>query len=300
MSKGVKIGFDFVPFPQEIWRDSIDLSESEFKLLGYLLYRQVRFGRGIISLTDNDCLKGKLSPNGNRLDAGCGVKGHNNLKRAKESLVARGWITYETGKGYKILLTEPDDDMSETDMAMSDSDMGGCPKQTTLMSESDMGNKESKNLERIEYKPCQRTKKPSTDTRYQSFVEALNKYWNFKNPNEPFEFSELDGKALKLFLQHHPKMTIEQFRLCLNNRSKSEAVSHTEDIYRWLGNAKQYLAGALDRFGKLLGTHSNGKPTGTDEYGGHFEGDVYVTRDGKRMPGYVPPPTKARAASNVH
>lgn len=27
-----------------------------------------------------------------------------------------------------------------------------------------------------------------------------------------------------------------------------------------------------------------------DEYGGHFEGTVYVTAAGKRMPGYIPPP----------
>lgn len=38
-------------------------------------------------------------------------------------------------------------------------------------------------------------------------------------------------------------------------------------------------------------------PHGVDEHGGHFEGTVYITRDGKRMPGYMPPPkTKAKVA----
>jgi hypothetical protein len=39
-------------------------------------------------------------------------------------------------------------------------------------------------------------------------------------------------------------------------------------------------------------------PCAVDENGGHFEGNVYVTKDGKRMPGYMPPP-KARV-KGVH
>lgn len=38
-------------------------------------------------------------------------------------------------------------------------------------------------------------------------------------------------------------------------------------------------------------------PHGVDEHGGHFEGNDYITRTGKRMPGYKPPPkAKAKAA----
>lgn len=38
-------------------------------------------------------------------------------------------------------------------------------------------------------------------------------------------------------------------------------------------------------------------PHGVDEHGGHFEGTVYITREGKRMPGYMPPPkAKGKAA----
>lgn len=35
-----------------------------------------------------------------------------------------------------------------------------------------------------------------------------------------------------------------------------------------------------------------------DEHGGHFEGTVYVTKEGKRMPGYIPPP-KPKAKGNT-
>lgn len=36
-----------------------------------------------------------------------------------------------------------------------------------------------------------------------------------------------------------------------------------------------------------------------DEQGGHFEGTTYVTADGRRMPGYTPPPkAKARGVAN--
>ncbi len=36
-----------------------------------------------------------------------------------------------------------------------------------------------------------------------------------------------------------------------------------------------------------------------DENGGHFEGSVYVTREGTRMPGYVPPPKAKEAAKGA-
>lgn len=36
------------------------------------------------------------------------------------------------------------------------------------------------------------------------------------------------------------------------------------------------------------------KQNGVDENGGYFDGDVYVTKEGKRLPGYVPPPSARR------
>jgi hypothetical protein len=282
--RGMRIAFLFVPFPQEIWRDNIDLTEAEFKLLGYLLYHQAKFGKDIIALSDGECLEGKLSPSGERLDHGCGVKGRNNFKAARDKLIGRQWVEFIKGTGYKVLL----DESSETDTPLSESDTPNRPNQTPLASETDTPNKEVENL--LDIKPSQRTKRPPVDARYGPFLEAISKYWKFKNPNDPFEFSRKDGRALKQFLVDHREITLEQFRACLNNRAKSEGIVHTQDVYRWISRIKEFLAGPLDRFGKLLGTHLNGKPIGIDEYGGHYEGDTYVTKEGRRMPGYTPPP----------
>lgn len=59
---------------------------------------------------------------------------------------------------------------------------------------------------------------------------------------------------------------------------------------RWF-NSRCYAEPEKNWADKAAGPH------GVDEHGGHFEGTVYITKDGKRMPGYVPPPkTKAKVA----
>ncbi|HLW51266.1 MAG TPA: hypothetical protein VKW06_00355 [Candidatus Angelobacter sp.] len=152
MSRGMRIEFRFVPFPQEIWSGKgIDLTEAEFKVLGYLLYHQARFGQAIICLTDEEMLNGKRLNDGRRGDAGCGVKGRNNFKAAREKLIAREWIEFEPGHGYRVLLSTIYQQVSETDTRLSESDTEDIrsgqairPNQTPKVSETDTPNKEEK------------------------------------------------------------------------------------------------------------------------------------------------------------
>jgi hypothetical protein len=152
----MRIEFRFVPFPQEIWTGKgIDLTEAEFKLLGYLLYHQGRFGQPIIALTDEEMLNGKRLNDGTRGDSGCGVKGRNNFKAAREKLIAREWIEFEPGKGYRVLLSTIYQAVSETDTRPSESDTTSIrsgqakrPIQTPKVSKTDTPNKEEeKDLE---------------------------------------------------------------------------------------------------------------------------------------------------------
>lgn len=92
MAKGVPIGFYFVPFPQQIWDDNLSLSLAEFRLLGYLLRHQISFGNTEVKLTDDELRFGRKRKDGTRMDSGCGIRGINNLKKARDTLAKRGWL----------------------------------------------------------------------------------------------------------------------------------------------------------------------------------------------------------------
>ena len=69
----MRIDFLFVPFPQEIWSEGINLTQAQFKLLGYLLYHQVRFARRVIRLSDDEVLNGRKGFDGRRSSCAVGA-----------------------------------------------------------------------------------------------------------------------------------------------------------------------------------------------------------------------------------
>lgn len=265
MSRGMRIEFRFVPFPQEIWKDGIDLTEAEFKLLGYLLYHQVRFGQTIIGLTDDEMLNGTKF-RGSRIDAGCGVKGRNNFKAARDKLIEREWIEYEPGQGYRVLLGDDAKEVSETDTDFQNNQQE-LNKHTLISSETDTPNKEVKKvIEVIDKNPSGRSAPGKVDPRFTQFVEALDSYWKFKNPDLRFSLGKAGGAELNRFLSNHPAMTIEQFRTCLNHRARSDMV-HTQDVFRWIGRTQEFFNGPLDQYWKpkQAGKNGNGQISKADE-----------------------------------
>jgi hypothetical protein len=81
--------------PVEIWDDYIDFTLAEFRLLGYLIRHQIRFGRSIPSVTQDELLNGLWNARTSRVrarkDKGCGLA-RNSLKQALDLLQAKGWI----------------------------------------------------------------------------------------------------------------------------------------------------------------------------------------------------------------
>lgn len=107
--------------PQSIWDEAQDLSLGEFRLLGYIIRHTIGFRRDCEFLTDEELLNGRKIGNGKRVDKGCGIKSANTLKKARESLIARGMISVksdEQGNMYSALV-DPEDNgqniLSETD-----------------------------------------------------------------------------------------------------------------------------------------------------------------------------------------
>jgi hypothetical protein len=106
-----------------------------------------------------------------------------------------------------------------------------------------------------------KTKTQVTNERHAAFKEHILRYWQYVNPGLDMPWDGAEGKALAMFLAASPKLTIEQFRHILHNRSISE-VNNSERASKWIRNATVFAAGPIDRFGKpLKGTH--GKGTGT-------------------------------------
>ena len=151
----ITIDYHFVPFPQEIWDNNIDMTLGEFRLFGYLLRYQMRFGRGIlIRLTDDELMNGKRNKEGKRVDKGCGLTSHNSLTKAKEALLKKGWITVRENfsdkarpkKWYKISSeileksnaeefdNEPFEEESEVKSGVSLSDSGVSPNDSGVSS----------------------------------------------------------------------------------------------------------------------------------------------------------------------
>lgn len=89
--RGNNIPYEFIAFPVDIFTANTPLTRSELMLLAYLLM-QVRFGKEVPALTDDDLLNGVRRADGTREDNGCGIGGGNNFKKAREGLVARGWL----------------------------------------------------------------------------------------------------------------------------------------------------------------------------------------------------------------
>jgi hypothetical protein len=111
----VKLGFDFVPFPRDIWIDGLDLSQAEFRLLGWFCF-DLKWGVRKLEVTDEDILNG-CEKEGRKVPA-VGLS-RNGMKSARESLVQRGilvatQITDGGGRGkstswaYSLNLSESD------------------------------------------------------------------------------------------------------------------------------------------------------------------------------------------------
>ena len=112
----MKLGFQFVPFPREIWTDNIELSQAEFRLLGWLC-SHLRLGVSQLKVADHQVLNGFKDEKGfNYPRVGLSK---NSLRAARESLVAKKLLVCERveeggGRGklagwrYSLNLSESD------------------------------------------------------------------------------------------------------------------------------------------------------------------------------------------------
>lgn len=120
----MKLGFQFVPFPREIWDRGIDLTMAEFRLLGWFL-AGLRFGIQQTGFVDDDILSGTAKMPAVGLS-------RNSMKVARRGLVEKELLacekTHYHGKWtYAVLFTEE----------VSSSDRSICQPSTANVSKVD-------------------------------------------------------------------------------------------------------------------------------------------------------------------
>lgn len=67
---------------------------------------------------------------------------------------------------------------------------------------------------------------------------------------EGSEWSARDGRALKRFLQQHPRLTAEQINRMVDSRMDSEDVAPAP-AHAWIPELLRYSSGSLNRFGRI-------------------------------------------------
>ena len=91
--------------------------------------------------------------------------------------------------------------------------------------------------------------KKEPDLRHTPFKKLLAEYWKYKNPANPeMPWDKPEAGQLGNLLKASPNLTVEQFRLLLRNRAKSE-VAHGDRVHTWLANITKFSE-PINQYGK--------------------------------------------------
>jgi hypothetical protein len=173
---------------------------------------------------------------------------------------------------------------SPTDLGPRTLDLGSTTKIKPLSPQAPTGDANGdanaiQNASKPDTKPLQNSdapKKPRTprnadpesDPRHAPFKAKLDAYWKHTNGGDEMPWGPADARALKDLLDCTPSLTEYDFRRMLNNRAKSEGLSHSIRVYSWIRTVTQYASGPLNRFKQPIdgnGRHQPGLETRTPE-----------------------------------
>lgn len=97
--------------------------------------------------------------------------------------------------------------------------------------------------------------------RFRDLIEDIKKYWDFLNPEVPFQFGGVDGVAVRAFLSSHPQWTRVMWQQALTYRAQSVRhyghASRTQGLVTWVRKLAEYAGGPLNEYGKPVGGAGN-------------------------------------------
>lgn len=257
----LKIKFDFIPFPLAIVDQAADLSLGEYRLLGYLLRHRYRVKSEKIRMTQDELLKGAFKPDGSRRDKGCGITSPRDLKTARESLVGRGWLLVDDrsdGMIYEVHIAGEDDEETESakctdepppsksaNCSVPECNLSDMPVQNALNDNKELRRlKKAKNL----LAATQLEIEPKVYTLHYRCRKVYERYWNSKN-TIPMPWGKDAAGALDILLTNNPRLTEEDFLVCLKHRHGSD-VNHSERPVTAIPRLTDFSGGPLNTYNK--------------------------------------------------
>lgn len=151
------------------------------------------------------------------------------------------------------------------------------PRQADTITGTITGTKTSTkaNTPRAE-KPA-REDKPD-DPRFDVFRGYLERYWGNHNPGIAVVWGPQESAQLRKLLLASPYLKADQFLTFLQNRGKSEGVSHGARIHTWLPNITKYTQ-PLDRYEKIPATESHAGARNAKVPVGKTQGNLVVLQE---------------------
>ena len=246
----MRLGFEFVPFPREIWEDKIDISGAALILLGWFLC-DLKFGIKVSVYADRDILKGANKRPGVNLS-------RNSIKNARLELIDRGFIkAIQKGDGeweYELLISpvvSKTDTKSDTNSSVLVSKIDTYNKEVdvdidnfSLSAPSSQGDgpKTSK----------KKSKSNGSDPRHQPFKDLIFRCYRYQNDGEDPPWGPGDAKQLSSLLKETPKLDAEEFAYWLKYYAQSDNTNPADRPAKFLPKIHSYANGPLNGFGRPL------------------------------------------------
>lgn len=297
MIRGMRIRFTFVPLPVEIVDESLDLSLNEYRLLIYLSRHQLKLGKPALKITQDELLRGRKRGSGERYDSGCLIKNSRDLIKAREDLLARGWIKYWEENGswsYEVTIFDAESEQ-EQNVPYREQNV---PENRTNCSRNQVQNDPAiiRNIDPL--------KDPSQEV--PPTVE---------NPVLIFDVSAQDaGRALAdmLVLSGYTRQAAKEACETLKRRKPemrfSDIPKFIADLWKEYDSQPTRVKVSIKTFLGELGRYVDSDTWRTkktafipivDWQGGHIgEDGVYVNKHGKRVPGFICPPKPKEMAGD--
>ena len=261
----MKIDFSFVPFPREIWTENIDLSQVEFRLLGWFCCN-IKFGISQPKFADHEIL------NGCKVDGITYPKSglsKNSLRRAREALMERGMLTAikkaDGGGRGNTTVWEYSLNLSNSDRFIDKPSQLGPETVPTWTLNPPNLDPVIRNIERTEESELilsppseasgnrkSQVKVKVPDPRHQPFKKLLEAIWVHMNPElPPANWDAGDAGQLGRFLTRWKTLDMETFKFWLQGYYESKNTNRAHRPKQFLPRLHDFAYGPRGKYNEL-------------------------------------------------
>lgn len=259
----MKLGFLFVPFPREIWTDNIELSQSEFRLLGWFCCN-LKLGFQQLEFSDDQIINGTSI--GGYIYPPVGLS-RNSMQKARTELVEKEMLVAKQvagggGRG-KTAVWSYSLNLSDVEMNSPQTSQELTLKLSNFDKNEGVISRYRESTDNTLFPPSSgddvKTTKPKKeqDPRHTPFRKTLEGFWIHLNQDTPApSWSAKDAGQLGSFLKSWPTLDRETFIKWLKNYGSSENFNSALLPYQYLPKLHDYMNGPLNKFRHLEDSHA--------------------------------------------